>query len=277
MSRSCLVLFPHGSRDPKWRAFFEDLESELKRRHGGRLVRLAYQQFVPPTLLNVVDAALADGVEHLRLLPLFMSVSKATHRDIEAQVRTVLEKRPGMRIDILPPISDAPGFRGTILALAGTAVENGPPEAEPADDKLEPAATVAKRPGVGLGVIILREGRVLLGRRRNAHGEGSWSCPGGHLEFGETIEECARRETREETGMEIQLVRHAAFTNNLFEDRGKQYVTLYVTAEWKSGEPENLEPEYCDGWEWFGWDRLPEPLFPPLRSLLSQGYRPSGA
>jgi 8-oxo-dGTP diphosphatase len=269
MSRSSLILFPHGSRDPKWSRFFEELETELKSRHGQRQVRLAYQQFVPPTLLDAADAAMADGIDLIRLMPLFMSVSEATVNDIETQVRAVREQRPGLRIDILPPISDAPGFRETILTLAGTAAGS---------DSMAsgPAAPKAKRPGVGIGVIVLRDGKLLLGRRRNAHGEGSWSCPGGHLEFGESIEECARRETREETGMEIRQVRHAAFTNDMFEGHGKQYVTLFVTAEWASGEPENREPEFCDGWEWFHWDRLPEPLFPPVRSLLDQGYRPPG-
>jgi 8-oxo-dGTP diphosphatase len=270
MSQSCLILFPHGSRDPRWRLFFEDLEADLHRRHGETCVRLAYQQFVPPTLLDTVDASLEDGIDHLRLLPLFMSVSEATIHDIEAQVRTVTEQRPGLMIDILPPISDSPRFRETILALAGADLEDGSAGAAP-------AATAARRPGVGIGVIVQREGKVLLGKRRNAHGAGSWSCPGGHLEFGETIEECAHRETREETGMEIGRVRQAAFTNDQFEDHGKQYVTLFVTAELGSGEPQNLEPEFCDGWEWFQWDRLPEPLFPPLRSLLEQGYRPPGA
>jgi 8-oxo-dGTP diphosphatase len=261
-NRSCLVLFPHGSRDPKWRQTFEILEAELISRHGEGLVRLAYQQFVRPTLQDTVDAALADGVDHLRLLPLFMAMSEATNRDIEAQVQSVHERHPGIRIDILPPVSEAPDFKETILALSGAAMKIGP--------------AGGKRPGVGIGVIVLREGRVLLGRRRNAHGEGSWSCPGGHLEFGETVEECAKRETGEETGMEIRQVRHAAFTNDLFENHGKQYITLFVTAEWTSGEPENLEPEFCDGWDWFKWDQLPEPLFPPVRSLLDQGYRPPG-
>lgn len=267
MNRSCLILFPHGSRDPKWRFVFENLETELKRRYGGLQIKLAYQQFVPPSLLDAVDAALSDGTEQIRLLPLFMAVSEATHRDIEEQVRAVRVQRPQMKIHILPPVSDSPEFRETILALAGAAVQGHLPA---------PGAPEVKRPGVGIGVIVLREGRALLGKRRNAHGAGSWSCPGGHLEFGETIEECARRETREETGMEIQQVRHAAFTNNMFEAHGKHYVTLYVTADWNYGEPENLEPEFCDGWEWFPWDRLPEPLFPPLRSLLSMGYRPPG-
>ncbi len=43
-----------------------------------------------------------------------------------------------------------------------------------------------KRPKVGLGVLIFKDGKVLLGKRKGAHGEGTWCPPGGHLEFGET-------------------------------------------------------------------------------------------
>ena len=58
-------------------------------------------------------------------------------------------------------------------------------------------------PKVGVGVIVVRDGKVLLGKRRGAHGEGSWSFPGGHLEFNELLEICAKREAKEETGLEI--------------------------------------------------------------------------
>ena len=64
-------------------------------------------------------------------------------------------------------------------------------------------ATDDKHPRVGVGAILVRNGKVLMGKRKNAHGEGSWALPGGHLEFGESLEECATRETYEETGIII--------------------------------------------------------------------------
>jgi 8-oxo-dGTP diphosphatase len=127
------------------------------------------------------------------------------------------------------------------------------------------------RPKIGIGVIIERGGRILLGQRKNAHGDGDWSFPGGHLEFGESWEACAAREAKEETGLDISGASFAAATNDIFEAEGKHYVTIFLRAEAPSGEPAVLEPEKCAQWRWFGWDELPEPLFLPIRNLLADG------
>ena len=62
-------------------------------------------------------------------------------------------------------------------------------------------------PRIGVGVIVTKGDRVLLIKRKGAHGQGTWSTPGGHLEYGESPEECAARETAEETGVDITGVR----------------------------------------------------------------------
>ena len=132
-----------------------------------------------------------------------------------------------------------------------------------------------RRPLVGVAVIVCSGGRVLLGRRRNAHGEGTWAFPGGHLEFGESIGACARREVREETGLEITNIRYGTFTNDVFEPEGKHYVTLFVVADRQSGSPELREPEKCDTWQWFEWGSFPEPRFLPIDNLMAQGFTPT--
>lgn len=141
--------------------------------------------------------------------------------------------------------------------------------------------TDQKRPKVGVGTIIVKNQKVLLGKRKNAHGEGSWSFPGGHLEFGESWEECALRETLEETGIAIKNLRYATVTNDIFlndnfDNKDKHYITIFILADYDSGEVKNMEPEKCEGWEWFEWAQLPKPLFFPVQNLLKLNYNPLG-
>jgi len=105
-----------------------------------------------------------------------------------------------------------------------------------------------KRPLVGLAVIIQKEGKVLLGKRKNSHGEGCWGFPGGHLEYGESFEECAQRETLEETGLEIKNLKSGITTNDIFEKEEKHYVTVFMICDYLSGNVEIREPEKCEIW-----------------------------
>jgi 8-oxo-dGTP diphosphatase len=128
-----------------------------------------------------------------------------------------------------------------------------------------------KRPAVGVAVVVIQEGKILLGRRKSSHGTGSWSCPGGHLEFSETIVDCAKREVFEETGIRIGNIRYGPFTNDVFVAEGKHYVTLFVVADYADGTVQVREPEKDDCWGWYRWDHLPQPLFLPLQNLLALG------
>jgi 8-oxo-dGTP diphosphatase len=78
--------------------------------------------------------------------------------------------------------------------------------------------------GAGVGCLVWRNGKFLLHQRRNAHGDGTWAPPGGHLEFGESWEECAAREVFEETGMRIKNTRLITVSNDVFEAEHKHYI-----------------------------------------------------
>jgi 8-oxo-dGTP diphosphatase len=123
-------------------------------------------------------------------------------------------------------------------------------------------------PKVGVAVIIHKGGEVLLIKRKNVHGSGTWSTPGGHLDYGESPEECARRETREEVGVEIGNVRFRAVTNDVFEAISKHYITLWMESDHLSGEPYIAADYEVGEIGWFTMDALPTPLFQPLESLL---------
>lgn len=134
-----------------------------------------------------------------------------------------------------------------------------------------------EQPRVGVAAIVVKDGRVLLVKRKNVHGSGSWSTPGGHLEFGETPEQCAIREMEEEVGIKITDVHFVAATNDVFIDNNKHYISLWMAGKLLSGEPRVVADYELDDYGWFEWDNLPTPLFLPFENLVNQKcYPPDG-
>lgn len=127
-----------------------------------------------------------------------------------------------------------------------------------------------KYPGVGIAVLIEKDGKVLLGRRgKNTTQPGTWAPPGGKLEFGEEYEACAMREVLEETGIKLEKPPIKLMDINDIED-GYHYVSFIMSTKITSGEPKNLEKDKCDGWQWFEWNALPTPLFSSLRKYIDE-------
>ncbi|XP_010681389.2 nudix hydrolase 1 [Beta vulgaris subsp. vulgaris] len=133
-------------------------------------------------------------------------------------------------------------------------------------------------PKAAVVVFLLKEKKVLLGRRRAAVGDSTFALPGGNLEFGENFEECAAREVKEETGLDIANIELLTVTNNLFVEGPKpsHYVTIFMRSALANPDqvPQNIEPEKCDGWDWYDWDNLPQPLFWPLEKMVNDGFNP---
>lgn len=128
--------------------------------------------------------------------------------------------------------------------------------------------SMEKVPRVGVGIFVRKDGKFLMLKRMGSHGEGSYFIPGGHLEFNESPEECAIREVYEETGVKIKNVKFAGLTNDIFDKEGKHYITLFMESEWHEGEPMIVEPEKCPEVMWVTPDKLPSPLFLPLKNYL---------
>jgi 8-oxo-dGTP diphosphatase len=132
-------------------------------------------------------------------------------------------------------------------------------------------------PRVGVGVFVMRSDRLMLIRRKGAHGSGTWSTAGGHLEFGEQPEDCAIREVWEETGVNIADVMFMGITNDVFADSGHHYITIWMRGSVIDGDGMIGAPDEVAEVGWFALDNLPQPLFLPLAHLLDgMLYKSSG-
>lgn len=136
----------------------------------------------------------------------------------------------------------------------------------------------------GVGVIIVNaQGEILLGKRCGKHAP-FWSIPGGHLDAGETFEQCAQREIAEETGLIIAPPSLIGISNNLqtWRAEGKHTVSVCMVTQHPGGEAQLKEPDKCSEWRWCSPEALPEPHFEASRNaihlwLTGQCYLPSAS
>lgn len=138
--------------------------------------------------------------------------------------------------------------------------------------------TIKKKVGAGFGVMLLKDGKILLGRRHSdpekasseLNGEGTWTMPGGKLEFGESFEDGARREVTEETGIKLENLKVICVNNDKIESA--HFVTIGLFSDKFSGEAKVMEPDEIVKWQWFSLDNLPTPLYFPSVHVL-ENYR----
>jgi len=116
---------------------------------------------------------------------------------------------------------------------------------------------------VGLGIIIVNdEDKILVGKRINSHAP-YYSIPGGHLEEGESFEQGAIREVKEETDLDIKDPMVIAVSNNLqtFKESGRHYISIGLVVTEFEGELKNMESHKCEEWLWVDPHELPQPHF----------------
>jgi len=127
-----------------------------------------------------------------------------------------------------------------------------------------------KTPKVGVGSLIFRDDKILLGKRLSKLGEKTWGVVGGHLKFGETPEQAVVREVKEETGLEVISTKLICVSNIVSYD--KHYLDLEFKVEVAEGEPQLMEPDKFETWDWFDLNNLPKPLF-KAAELAIESYK----
>ncbi|CAI5714111.1 unnamed protein product [Peronospora destructor] len=144
--------------------------------------------------------------------------------------------------------------------------------------KLKEQKTVVR---VGIGALLMSKKHpdcVLIGQRKGSHGEGKFALPGGHLEMYESWEECAIREVKEETDLNVKEAQFAAVTNDPMEDEGKHYITILMQAVVDDKQTvRNMEPNKCEGWSWVPWSELctRDDMFTPLLHATYSNFTPT--
>lgn len=140
------------------------------------------------------------------------------------------------------------------------------------------SSSVAWKPGVGVGVYVIDEtGQlILLQKRRKNPGIGLWATAGGALEWGETIETCAKREVKEETNLDVENIELLTVVNDFFPKEGIHNIGVLVRACVVGGHLVLKEPSKSFGWQWFQRGALPDydELFLPQQRLMDAGIDP---
>jgi 8-oxo-dGTP diphosphatase len=184
------------------------------------------------------------------------------------------------RIAVLPQHALEFRIRASVVGEARQDGGEGP------RDGAGPQSSREVKFGVGVGVLLrcdAKPGMVLLGRRLGSHGAGLYALPGGHLEYGESCEDVAVREVKEETNLDLDRsgIAIVHWDQSIDLEGGHHYVTAFCAAEVPAlqvEQLENLEPDKCEGWDWVAWDNLPPAgeLFVGLRNFLEAGVSPFG-
>jgi len=125
-------------------------------------------------------------------------------------------------------------------------------------------------PKIGVGVLVLFGNKVMLLKRKGSHGAVTWCLGGGHLEYGETIADCAKREVCEETGLFLDKIEIICVNEELdyVKTDQKHYVTIGCLAKVENEQFENKEPDKHIDIHWFDINKLPSPLFPASEHII---------
>ncbi len=126
---------------------------------------------------------------------------------------------------------------------------------------------------VGINIFVVKNDKLLLGKRGSVYGAGTWGLPGGHLEYGESMKKAAARELKEETGLKANKFTFVNIINDLHN--GQHYLEVgFLAEDIANNNPTLKEPENCVEWRYFDLNSLPEEIFIPHFKQI-QAFRES--
>ena len=132
------------------------------------------------------------------------------------------------------------------------------------------------KPGIGVGVMVINENKILLGLRNpdkikvssELQGQGTWTMPGGKVEFMEKLIDAAKRELKEETNLDATDMELLCISDDMTDTA--HYVTVGFLVKEYSGEVQTMEPETILEWKWFNLNDLPKNLYKPSEVCIQK-------
>lgn len=118
-------MLAHGSKDPQWRVPFERIVDAVQGQSGKTKVRLAYMEFIGPTLMDVARECVGQQILHLRILPLFLSIGAHLATDVPEQVNQAKAQFPQLELELLA--------RPSSCAISGCLAKVAPLRIEPSE------------------------------------------------------------------------------------------------------------------------------------------------
>jgi ADP-ribose pyrophosphatase YjhB (NUDIX family) len=115
-------------------------------------------------------------------------------------------------------------------------------------------------PGVGCGLAVVKDGKLLLCKRLKAPESGHWNIVGGKVDHMEPAADAALREAEEESGLAIHSARFLCLSEQLIDADRQHWVSLIYVSDDFSGKPWLTEPDKLSDIGWYSLDDLPQPL-----------------
>ena len=115
---SGVILFAHGSRDPLWRLPIDAVAERVRAQQPNLPVAVAFLELTAPDLPSTVEVLMKQGVNHLRIVPMFLGVGRHAREDLPELVQGLTEAYPQMSFELLPAIGEHPAMTALMAEIA---------------------------------------------------------------------------------------------------------------------------------------------------------------
>jgi sirohydrochlorin cobaltochelatase len=119
---SGVILFAHGSRDPLWRLPIDAVAERVRAQQPNLPVAVAFLELTAPDLPSTVEVLMKQGVNHLRIVPMFLGVGRHAREDLPELVQGLTEAYPQMSFELLPAIGEHPAMTALMAEIAAGSV-----------------------------------------------------------------------------------------------------------------------------------------------------------